>query len=61
MKEILLDKIFIVENPKQRVKEEAITLRDNTQETLIKEEIEVTNCSKERNAVLEEYRFETYE
>nr|XP_012145054.1 PREDICTED: golgin IMH1 [Megachile rotundata] len=40
----------------QRVKEEAITLRDNTQETLIKEEIEVTNCSKERNAVLEEYR-----
>ncbi|XP_034188285.2 outer dynein arm-docking complex subunit 3-like [Osmia lignaria lignaria] len=40
----------------QRVKEEAITLRDNTQETLIKEEIEVTNCGKERNAVLEEYR-----
>ncbi|XP_026672956.1 uncharacterized protein LOC108629207 [Ceratina calcarata] len=26
------------------------------QETLIKEEIEVTNCSKERHAVLEEYR-----
>ncbi|XP_076653638.1 outer dynein arm-docking complex subunit 3-like [Halictus rubicundus] len=40
----------------QAVKEEAIKLRNNTQETLIKEEIEVTNCSKERNAVLEEYR-----
>ncbi|XP_076232923.1 coiled-coil domain containing protein 151 [Calliopsis andreniformis] len=40
----------------QGVKEEAIKLKDNTQETLIREEIEVTNCSKERNAVLEEYR-----
>ncbi|XP_076674685.1 outer dynein arm-docking complex subunit 3-like [Andrena cerasifolii] len=38
------------------VREEAIKLKDNTQGTLIKEEIEVTNCSKERNAVLEEYR-----
>lgn len=28
------------------------------QETLIKEEIEVTNCSKERHAVLEEYRYD---
>ncbi|XP_015434232.1 PREDICTED: coiled-coil domain-containing protein 151 [Dufourea novaeangliae] len=40
----------------QSVKEEAIQLRNNTQETLIKEEIEVTNCSKERNSVLEDYR-----
>ncbi|XP_076627774.1 coiled-coil domain containing protein 151 [Colletes latitarsis] len=40
----------------QTAREEAIQLRDNSQETLIKEEIEVTNCSKERNAVLEDYR-----
>lgn len=42
----------------QGVRGEAIKLKDNTLGTLIKEEIEVTNCSKERNAVLEEYRFE---
>ncbi|XP_017795299.1 PREDICTED: coiled-coil domain-containing protein 151 [Habropoda laboriosa] len=40
----------------QGVKEEAITLKDNMLETLIKEEIEVTNSSKERHAVHEEYR-----
>ncbi|XP_043518776.1 outer dynein arm-docking complex subunit 3 [Frieseomelitta varia] len=40
----------------QSVKEEAIALKDHMQETLIKEEIEVTNCSRERYAVLEEYR-----
>ncbi|CAK9823048.1 Outer dynein arm-docking complex subunit 3 [Anthophora retusa] len=40
----------------QGVKEEALQLKDNMQETLIKEEIEVTNCSQERHAVLEEYR-----
>lgn len=42
----------------QGVREEAITLKDNMQGMLIKEEIEITNCSKERHAVLEEYRFE---
>ncbi|CAD1470016.1 unnamed protein product, partial [Heterotrigona itama] len=40
----------------ESVKEEAIALKDHMQETLIKEEIEVTNCSRERHAVLEEYR-----
>ncbi|XP_076755623.1 outer dynein arm-docking complex subunit 3-like [Xylocopa sonorina] len=40
----------------QGVKDEAITLKDKMQEMLIKEEIEVTNCSKERHAVLEDYR-----
>lgn len=43
----------------QGVREEAITLKDNMQGMLIKEEIEITNCSKERHAVLEEYRFES--
>lgn len=42
----------------QGVREEAITLKDNMQGMLIKEEIEITNCSKERHAILEEYRFE---
>lgn len=42
----------------QGVREEAITLKDNMQGMLIKEEIEITNCSKERHTVLEEYRFE---
>ena len=41
------------------MKEEAIALKDHMQETLIKEEIEVTNCSRERYAVLEEYRYES--
>lgn len=40
------------------MREEAVTLKDNMQGMLIKEEIEITNCSKERHAVLEEYRFE---
>ncbi|XP_043579403.1 outer dynein arm-docking complex subunit 3 [Bombus pyrosoma] len=55
----LEDEIKEQENEMKRLekaKEEAITLKDNMQETLIKEEIEVTNCSKERHAVLEEYR-----
>ncbi|XP_033366628.1 coiled-coil domain-containing protein 151 [Bombus vosnesenskii] len=55
----LEDEIKEQENETKRLekaKEEAITLKDNMQETLIKEEIEVTNCSKERHAVLEEYR-----
>lgn len=40
------------------MREEAVTLKDNMQGMLIKEEIEITNCSKERHTVLEEYRFE---
>lgn len=44
----------------QGVREEAITLKDNMQGMLIKEEIEITNCSKERHAVLEEYRFDSF-
>ncbi|KAG7209236.1 hypothetical protein KM043_015357 [Ampulex compressa] len=40
----------------QGVKEEAIELRDNTQETLTKEEIEVTNSGKERDLVIQNYR-----
>lgn len=44
----------------QGVREEAITLKDNMQGMLIKEEIEITNCSKERHAVLEEYRFDFF-
>lgn len=44
----------------QGVREEAITLKDNMQGMLIKEEIEITNCSKERHAVLEEYRFGSF-
>ncbi|XP_032691100.1 protein Hook homolog 3 isoform X2 [Odontomachus brunneus] len=40
----------------QGVKEEAIELRDSTQETLAKEEIEETNSSKRRDSVIKEYR-----
>ncbi|XP_014482614.1 PREDICTED: protein Hook homolog 3 [Dinoponera quadriceps] len=40
----------------QGVKEEAIELRDTTQETLVKEEIEETNSSKRRDSVIKEYR-----
>ncbi|GAB1870037.1 Coiled-coil domain-containing protein 151 [Camponotus japonicus] len=40
----------------QGVKEEAIELRDNTQETLVKEEIEETNSSKKRDFIIKGYR-----
>ncbi|CAL1684067.1 unnamed protein product [Lasius platythorax] len=40
----------------QGVKEEAIELRDSTQETLVKEEIEETNSSKKRDFIIIEYR-----
>ncbi|XP_071629994.1 uncharacterized protein [Temnothorax longispinosus] len=40
----------------QGVKEEAIELKDSTQETLVKEEIEETNSSKKRDSVIKEYR-----
>ncbi|XP_012059262.1 PREDICTED: probable inactive protein kinase DDB_G0270444 [Atta cephalotes] len=40
----------------QEVKEEAIELKDSTQETLIKEEIEETNSSKKRDSIIKEYR-----
>ncbi|XP_050453809.1 trichoplein keratin filament-binding protein isoform X2 [Cataglyphis hispanica] len=40
----------------QGVKEEAIELRDNTQETLVKEEIEEINSSKKRDSVIKECR-----
>ncbi|XP_029164962.1 centrosomal protein of 290 kDa [Nylanderia fulva] len=40
----------------QGVKEEAIELRDSTQETLVKEEIEETNSSKKRDFIIKEYR-----
>jgi len=39
------------------VKEEAIELKDSTQETLVKEEIEETNSSKKRDSIIKEYRF----
>ncbi|XP_070520930.1 outer dynein arm-docking complex subunit 3-like [Cardiocondyla obscurior] len=38
------------------VKEEAIELKDSTQETLVKEEIEETNSSKKRDSIIKEYR-----
>ncbi|KMQ91482.1 putative coiled-coil domain-containing protein 151 [Lasius niger] len=41
---------------KRGVKEEAIELRDSTQETLVKEEIEETNSSKKRDFIIIEYR-----
>ncbi|XP_011872644.1 PREDICTED: eukaryotic translation initiation factor 4 gamma-like [Vollenhovia emeryi] len=40
----------------QGVKEEAIELKDSTQETLAKEEIEETSSSKRRDSVIKEYR-----
>ncbi|XP_018346937.1 PREDICTED: uncharacterized protein KIAA1211 homolog [Trachymyrmex septentrionalis] len=40
----------------QGVKEEAIELKDSTQETLVKEEIEETNSSKKRDSIIKEYR-----
>ncbi|XP_025156752.1 myosin-9 [Harpegnathos saltator] len=40
----------------QGVKEEAIELRDSTQESLVKEEVEETNSSKRRDSVIKEYR-----
>ncbi|XP_018401762.1 PREDICTED: uncharacterized protein LOC108778936 [Cyphomyrmex costatus] len=40
----------------QGVKEEAIELKDSTQETLVKEEIEETSSSKKRDSVIKEYR-----
>lgn len=39
------------------MKEEAIELRDSTQETLVREEIEETNSSKKRDSIIKEYRF----
>ncbi|XP_070157234.1 outer dynein arm-docking complex subunit 3 [Polyergus mexicanus] len=44
----------------QGVKEEAIELRDNTQETLVKEEIEETNSSKKRDFIIKEYRADQF-
>ncbi|KYM93293.1 hypothetical protein ALC53_00230 [Atta colombica] len=41
---------------KSEVKEEAIELKDSTQETLVKEEIEETNSSKKRDSIIKEYR-----
>ncbi|EFN88792.1 hypothetical protein EAI_13034, partial [Harpegnathos saltator] len=41
---------------KSGVKEEAIELRDSTQESLVKEEVEETNSSKRRDSVIKEYR-----
>ncbi|KYM96935.1 hypothetical protein ALC62_12405 [Cyphomyrmex costatus] len=41
---------------KSGVKEEAIELKDSTQETLVKEEIEETSSSKKRDSVIKEYR-----
>lgn len=41
----------------QGVKEEAIELKDSTQETLVKEEIDETNSSKKRDFIIKEYRF----
>ncbi|XP_028050424.2 uncharacterized protein LOC105839819 [Monomorium pharaonis] len=38
------------------VKKEAIELKDSTQETLVKEEIEETNSSKKRDSIIKEYR-----
>nr|XP_012235692.1 PREDICTED: filamin A-interacting protein 1-like [Linepithema humile] len=40
----------------QGVKEEAIELKDSTQETLVKEEIEKTNSSKKRDSIIKEFR-----
>lgn len=39
------------------MKEEAIELRDSTQESLANEEIEETNSSKKRDSVIKEYRY----
>lgn len=39
------------------MKEEALELRDSTQKTLVKEEIEETNSSKKRDSVIKEYRY----
>jgi len=43
------------------VKKEAIELRDSTQETLAKEEIEEMNSSKKRDSIIKEYRCEQAE
>lgn len=40
----------------QGVKEEAIELKDSTQGTLVKEEIEETNSSKKRDFIIKECR-----
>jgi len=45
----------------QGVKKEAIELRDSTQETLAKEEIEEMNSSKKRDSIIKEYRCELSE
>lgn len=38
------------------MKEEAIELKDSTQESLVKEEIEETNSSKKRDFIIKECR-----
>lgn len=40
----------------QGIKEEAIKLKDSTQETLVKEEIDETNSSKNRDSIIKEFR-----
>lgn len=41
----------------QLVKEEAIELRYNLQEKLVKQEIEIVNNSNEQDSIIQDYRF----